>query len=96
MFFFSSRNLNSHNVCPTFHYLSRKGEFIHVLNYVGVGIAQVSITMGYGLDGPGSIPGSVRFLSSPQRPDRLWGPPSLLSNGYRQLLPRGKAGGARS
>jgi hypothetical protein len=23
----------------------------------------------------------VRFFSSPQRSDRLWGPPSLLSNG---------------
>jgi hypothetical protein len=42
-----------------------------------------SISTGYGLDGPRSIPGSVRFLSSPQLPDRLWGPPSLLSNGHR-------------
>jgi len=23
-----------------------------------------------------------KFLSSPPRPDRLWGRPSLLSNGY--------------
>jgi hypothetical protein len=23
------------------------------------------------------------------RPDRLWGPPSLLFNGYRRLFPRG-------
>jgi hypothetical protein len=29
---------------------------------------------------PGSIPGrDKRFLPTPQRPDRLWGPPSLLS-----------------
>jgi hypothetical protein len=27
------------------------------------------------------------FFSSPPRPDRLWGPPSLPSNGYSGLLP---------
>jgi hypothetical protein len=26
--------------------------------------------------GPGSIPGSARIFSSPQSPDRLWGPPT--------------------
>jgi hypothetical protein len=31
------------------------------------------------LDGPSSIPGSERFFSSP-RPDRLCGPPNLLSS----------------
>jgi hypothetical protein len=51
----------------------------------GVGIAT-------GLDGPGSNPGSARFLSSPQRPDRFWGSPSLLSNGYRGLFSRGYSG----
>jgi hypothetical protein len=45
--------------------------------------------MGYGLDGPGSIPGGARFFFPPQRPDRFWGPPSLLSNGYGELNPRG-------
>jgi len=29
------------------------------------------------------------FLFSPPCSDRLWGPASLLSNGYRGLLPRG-------
>jgi hypothetical protein len=41
-------------------------------------------------DGRGSIPGrDKRFFSTLQRPDRLWGPPSLVSYGYRRLLPRG-------
>jgi hypothetical protein len=30
--------------------------------------------MGYGLEGPGSIPGSAGLFSSPKRPGRLWGP----------------------
>jgi hypothetical protein len=46
---------------------------------------------GYRLDGRGSIPvRGKKFLSSPQRPDRLWGPPSLLSDGYRWLFLGGR------
>jgi hypothetical protein len=42
----------------------------------------VGVVTGYGLDGPGfdSQCGKI-FFSSPQRPDRLWGPPSPLSSG---------------
>jgi len=29
------------------------------------------------------------FFSSPPRPDRLWGPPSLLYSGYRRFFPWG-------
>jgi hypothetical protein len=31
----------------------------------------------------------VVIFSSLSRPDRLWGTPILLSNGYRELSPRG-------
>jgi hypothetical protein len=52
--------------------------------------SSVDISTGYELDGRGSIPVTVKiFFSSPQRPDRIWDLPSLLSNGYRGLFPRG-------
>jgi hypothetical protein len=55
--------------------------------------SSVRIATDYWLDGPCSIPGSERIFSSPQRPDRLLGPPSLLCNLYRVLFPQGKAAG---
>jgi len=43
--------------------------------------SSVGIATGYGMDGPGSNPrGGEIFRSCPDRP---WGPPSLLYNGYR-------------
>jgi hypothetical protein len=50
----------------------------------------VSIVTSYGLDGRGvkvRVPVGAIFFSSPRRPDRLWGSPSLLSNGYRVSFP---------
>ena len=51
----------------------------------------VGIATGYGLNGPGidSRWGEIFRIC----PDRPWGPPSLLYNGYR-FFPGGKAAGA--
>jgi hypothetical protein len=54
--------------------------------------SSVGIATGYGLDNRGvgvRVPEGARNFSSPRRPDRLWGPPSLLSNEYRWHFPRG-------
>jgi len=48
--------------------------------------SSVGIATDYGLDRPGSNPGGARFSA---RPDRPWGPPSPLQNGYR-VFPVGK------
>jgi hypothetical protein len=54
-------------------------------------------SLGYGLDDRGSITRMGReFFSSPQRPNRLWVPFSLLSNVYRLLFSGSKAAGAWS
>jgi hypothetical protein len=53
----------------------------------------VGIANGYGLDDRGvgvRVPVESRIFS-PRSPDRLWGPPSLLSDGYLGLFPQVKA-----
>jgi len=49
-----------------------------------VRVAQAVQWLGYWMYDRDSIPetGSEEIFSSPLRPDRLWSPPSLLSNGY--------------
>jgi hypothetical protein len=52
----------------------------------------VGIVTGYRLDDRGFgvlVPVGLRIFSSPCRPDRLWDPPNLLSNGYRGALSPG-------
>jgi hypothetical protein len=50
----------------------------------------VGIATGYGMDDQGvgvRVPVGITIFTSSRRRDRLWGPPSLLSNGYRGLIP---------
>jgi hypothetical protein len=53
-------------------------------------INPVGIATGYGLDDRGvwvRVPVDSWSFSPPNRPDRLCGPPSLLSSGYERLFP---------
>jgi hypothetical protein len=54
--------------------------------FIVPGVTETIQSPGYGLDDCGSIPGNMseegNFFSTPPRPDRLWGPPSLLSSEY--------------
>jgi hypothetical protein len=54
--------------------------------------SSVGIATDYGLEGRGvgvRVPVVAKIFSSRCRLNRFWGPPCLLSNGYRGLFPRG-------
>jgi hypothetical protein len=53
-------------------------------------LRQCSVWLRAGRSGDrGSITDRGSFFFWPLHPDRLWGPPSLLSNGYQGFFPRG-------
>jgi hypothetical protein len=83
-------------VCPSVFVSSL---FFRLTRFMANRDSAVGIGTGYGLDGRRfgvRVPVGPRFFSFPRRPDRLWGPPSLLSNGYQGQFLRGKAAGAWS
>jgi hypothetical protein len=82
------------------HFVFYVNKIIEVL-YFKSRDSPVGIGLGYGLDDRGSrfrfpAGGGWEFFSPPPRPERLWGPPNLLSNGYQELFPWGKEVGAWS
>jgi hypothetical protein len=78
--------------CRTVGWLMNDDELGRIWKEAGSRESSIVIGTSYGLDYRGSIPGSGKAsFSIPQRPDQLCGPPSHLSNGYRSLLPGGKA-----
>jgi hypothetical protein len=73
--------------------------FNDAISCVGNRDSAVGIAGGYGLDDRGvrvRVPEGSRIFCSPRRPDRLWGPPSLLYNGYRGSFLEDKTAGAWS
>jgi hypothetical protein len=80
--------------------LSKNMYYIELLHNSKSRDSAVGIATGYGLGDRGvrvRVPVESRIFSSPRRPDRLWVPSSLLSNGHRRLFPGGsKAAGACS
>jgi hypothetical protein len=80
---FRNKDHKGHKVCvQLFEAFGLRPSYVQ---NVEAGVATV-----YGLDYRGSILSrGKRFFSAPFSPDRLWGPPSLLSNGYRGFLQQG-------
>jgi hypothetical protein len=68
-----------------------------VVSTVFVAVSVVGIATGYYLDDRGvgvRDPIALRIFSCPRRPDRLWSPPSLISNEHHGLFQGGKSAGA--
>jgi hypothetical protein len=74
---------------PVYSFKRKRNTEIHLLHPFLDSV--VGIATGYRLDrrvGVRVLVGS-RIFSPPRRPDRLWGPPSLLSNDYQGALSPG-------
>jgi hypothetical protein len=70
--------------------ISKRNTFTLMKNWMRSRSSSVSIENRLRCGRPGFSSRQGRWwdlFSSPQGPDRLCGPPSLLSNGYQELLP---------
>jgi hypothetical protein len=66
--------------------------FKYITDSTGIRDGSVGTATGYEVDDREvevRVPVGVRIFCSPRRPDRLWGPPSLLYNRSWGLFPRG-------
>jgi hypothetical protein len=82
-----SRNIGT-QMCKTIRCQNSEGQNMNTKIYPLH--SSVGIATGYKMDGRRSIPGSgKRFFFPPQRPDRLWAPPSFLSSEYGEIFIRG-------
>jgi len=61
---------------------------LELFTFVYLVIVDFIINIGWMIVGS-SLDRGWEFFSSPPRPDRLWGPPSFLSHGYREFFPWG-------
>jgi hypothetical protein len=98
----STCNISSfpnHYPYSTHHALSVLSDATYILRLGSVVNSAVGIVTRYGLDDREVgvlFPVGSRIFTSPCRPDRLWGPPNHLSNGYRGLFPGVKRPGCEA
>jgi hypothetical protein len=80
----------AHTMQCAFFTLQSKKYYHYLPQFIHLGaVALSALWLGYSLDDRVSILDKDReSFSPPPNPDRFWGPPSLLSNGYRGFFPR--------